>query len=161
MKNKKFIDILAKRAQLSMIGNGFIGLVGGVVLLFLAFFKNNNDNTYIPTLGSYVEFFVLGPNLLDSNKRVSHLIKYSIDTTQVDSISSFLFSSLNHGKIIKEINNNDLDSFYTLHKSIIKKDSHNVNYFYIKSLKSTDFILGIKDSLIYEISPVYTAHPNL
>lgn len=153
----KFFDVLAKRAELSVVGKAFIGVVGGIVLLFLTLFKkcNEREDDFIPLMDKWVEYNVLDPiTLLDSNKRVRHFKKLGVQENQIDSIGEFMFWRLKGGKIIHSLNHQEVDSLKKLHQSVFKKDMTSIKYYYIKSIDSSDFIIGIKDSLIFDLAPM-------
>jgi len=89
---KGFIEILGRRAQLSMLGKGVIGLIGGTLVLIITFFRKCNDREPLETKNAdWIEAKFINPALhSDSAERSKYYNAIGIPDTNMDSISNYI-----------------------------------------------------------------------
>ena len=111
---KNLMDELGRRAQLSMLGKGIIGLLGGVIILFVTWIRTCNKDNSVELESPGVQWFnhnILDPAItLDSNKRFTHFSELGIKPEVADSIAEFIASRRVGGSIAHELNKMEIDS---------------------------------------------------
>jgi len=152
-KKKSFLTIISNRAQLSMLGKGIIGLVGGVIMIFVTLSRNSKKNE--PKLHgdrvAWVENSIIYPATLPNASVRSEYFKVKISNgMSIDSIISFISEKCKNGSLVKELNRHQVDSF-----SNQIKDQHTLSdtsawVFHVNYLDSSSFLLVVKDSTIVE-----------
>ena len=154
-KKKSFLTILSNRAYLSMLGKGIIGLVGGLVLLFITISRsreNNKPKLYNDKTNWVENAIIEKATLPDSASRFKYFKIKGYGGKEIDSEIMFIYKRCKGGSLLKELKNNEVDSILSANKIILSSNLSDMNdwVFYVKSIDSADFLLVIKDSLIAE-----------
>ena len=152
------MDELGRRAQLSMLGKGIIGLLGGVIILFVTWIRTCNKDNSVELESPGVQWFnqhFRPSDTLDSNKRITHFGELGVRPEVADSIAEFIASRRVGGSIAHELNKKEIDSLNkALNLFLPNADSKNKMLFFVQSLKREDYIVITKDSLIENIVSV-------
>lgn len=151
---KDLWEIAGRRAHLSMLGKGIIGLVGGTLVLIVTFFRKCNDRAPLESKNaSQIKGMVIEPALnLDSIQSNNYYISLGVPSTDINRIVSYIKNRGKSGILIRELQKDEFNYLNDSNNYILFNKSNIIpSYYYAISLDSSDFIIGLKDSILYKV----------
>ncbi len=169
-KKKKLLEVLGDRAYLSMLGKGVIGLIGGVILTILGFFRQHDRSERLekssrPEKIIEIELIEFASTIKGRSNIVDYYGRFGIDSSSAMSVSQYISRITSGPKLVKRVNNRDVDSVNKLLDS--HEDSQSV--FRVENIDTDkSFIIVFRNNKIINIvscrpidSIIYSARRSL
>ncbi|WP_276132185.1 hypothetical protein [Polluticoccus soli] len=151
MEKRTFWDNLGDQSQLSMLGKGLIGIVGGTLVMIVTCFRKCDDRKPIGVLNaSEIEVAFIKPALgADSIDRNSYYTKMGVPARNVDSVINYINNRSKGGTVIRTVQEEEL-KYLNDSKNYLwpNPNSKETSYYYVVSVDSPDFILGVRDTFL-------------
>ncbi len=174
-QKKTPLEVLGDRAYLSMWGKGVIGLVGGIILTVLGFFRRHEQNEILQELEKpivQVKMHVINFTFGKMRREyiIDHFTELGVDSSSAMNVYQYICDMALGGSLVNRINNKQLDSVNKLLSS--REDSKSV--FCVENVKTDQsFIIVYRDhkiinivscrpidSIIYPARSIVTSYPD-
>lgn len=141
-----------------MFGKGVICLIGGVLVFAVTFFKRCNDSKgpLESKDGFWIRQRFIYPSLrLDSPLRAQYYSRFSLSDEKASLVAAYINMRSRGGIIVRDMEKNEYKYLNKRGDFIwISDDSGGLSYYYIVSLDTSDFILGIRDTSLLAVVSV-------
>jgi hypothetical protein len=150
--NKNISETLAERAYLSVAGKAVIGLMGGIILTIIGFFRREHNETVLQDIHrphTWIKMEILDPPMaLENNTYIfKHYASLGIDSQEAIWINKYIKEMTAHAGLVFPLTPIEIDSVNKLlHTNIDTQWTVRAN-----DLNGRSFILVVKDKKIQNI----------